>query len=96
MIKQLIKIIRYYLHKKQYYFLSDYIKEKSYLKYEYLLKLFIKYYKRTPDHNEKWRIVINTSHIIEQRKGYKGHWKRQKIRIYLLKKYNIEKYYIMT
>jgi hypothetical protein len=54
--------------------------------FDRLIYQFEERYEREPDRNEKFRRAINTSHIVERRRGWKGHSQRQRIRKYLLEK----------
>lgn len=64
-------------------------------KYQKLLSQFRKRYHRNPKNDEEFRIIINASHITIRRKGFKGHWGRQKVRKYLLEKHNVVDKYTM-
>jgi hypothetical protein len=55
----------------------------------WLLRILNKYF-LNPSHNELFRIVINASHITIRRRGFSGHWGRQKVRKYLLEKHGLD------
>src|SRR3989344_4427211 len=74
-------------HKK--HFLSQRVKSKADKKFYKLAYRFKKKYRREPNRNERFRIVINASHITIKRKGKRGHWGRQKVRKYLLEKHKV-------
>ncbi len=77
--------------KKRY--LSRKIKQKADRKYSKLLHRFKRNKRRNPHKNEKFRIIINASHITIRRRGKVGHWGRQKVRKYLLEKHKaVDKY----
>ena len=76
-------------------FLSKHLKYKSEQKYHKLHYRFVKARYREPDKNEKFRMVIQASHIAHRHRGSKGHWVRQKIRKHLLEKHKIVHKYIM-
>ncbi|PIN81330.1 hypothetical protein COV13_01670 [Candidatus Woesearchaeota archaeon CG10_big_fil_rev_8_21_14_0_10_32_9] len=75
--------------------LSKKVKIKADKKYEKLLAKFKKLKKRSPNKNDKFRLIINASHITIRRKGIKGHWGRQKVRKYLLEKHKVVDKYKM-
>lgn len=84
--------------------LSAKTKAKAEHKYRKLLAEFKKKNKRNPLKDELFRIVIAASHHtfpVKGRnsrrwmRGKKGHWNRQKVRKYLLEKYNIVDEYKM-
>jgi hypothetical protein len=76
-------------------FLSHKIKARAERKFRKRLRIFKKTHKRNPTKNELFMTVVNASHITDRRHGHKGHWKRQKIRKYLLEKHKIVKKYKM-
>jgi len=76
-------------------FISDKIKKRADRKFDKLIYRFKKRHKRSPTHDELFRIVINVSHMTILMPGKTGHWKRQRVRKYLLEKNHIVKNYIM-
>jgi hypothetical protein len=44
---------------------------------------FESYYRRPPTKNELVRLIIMTSHVIEDRTTLKSHWRRWRIRLFL-------------
>ncbi len=91
----LIKFIRTLLSIPNRLFLSNKLKSKADYKFNKLLMNFKWEHNRNPTKNELFRIIINASHITIRRRGYIGHWGRQKVRKYLLEKYNVVNKYIM-
>ena len=87
---------------KKIRFLSAKAKRKADLKYSKILAKFKREHKRKPTKNDLFRIVITASHHTlpvrgknsrRWMRGKGGHWKRQKVRRYLLEKHKIvEKY----
>ena len=77
------------------YSLSEKARLKADRKFDKLKNQFIKEKGREPNNNESFRIIINTSHITIRRRGFIGHWGRQKVRKYLLEKHNIVDKYKM-
>ena len=85
-------------------YLSKRFKNKADRKYRMLLKKWKQKHKRVPNKNEKFRIVIAASHHTYPVKGRnsrrwmrgkKGHWKRQRVRKYLLEKHKIVDDFVM-
>jgi hypothetical protein len=76
-------------------FISDKIKSRSDRKFDKSLFRFKQIHKRNPTHDELFRIIINVSHMTILMPGKTGHWKRQRVRKYLLEKNHIVKNYIM-
>ena len=81
--------------KKKRFYLSSEVRSKADWKYQKLLRKFKLRNKREPINREKFWIIVNASHITIRRKGFRGHWGRQKVRKYLLEKHGIRKNYIM-
>ena len=85
-------------------FLPPKIKSKADRKYSMILNKFKRNHKRKPTKDDLFRIVITASHHTYPVKGRNsrrwmrgnsGHWKRQKVRKYLLEKHNIVERFIM-
>jgi len=76
-------------------FLHHKTKVRAEMKFRKRLRIFKRIHKRNPTKNELFMTVVNASHITDRRHGRKGHWKRQKIRKYLLEKHKIVKNYKM-
>lgn len=92
-IKNIFKLIRKRVPRKV--FLSRSIRAKADRKYYKLYGQFKRKYHREPNKNEKFRIIINASHITIRRRGKSGHWGRQKVRKYLLEKNKIVHKFVM-
>ena len=76
---------------KKNYGLSYKAEEKAVRKHNKLLCQFIRTKKRKPNRYELGRIVVNASHVvIKYRKGWSGHYGRQKVRHYLFNLYGIK------
>jgi hypothetical protein len=78
-----------FVPKRKKIFLPYRIKARADRKFNKRLNIFKRQHKRKPTKNDLFRVVINASHITDRRHGHKGHWKRQKIRKYLLEKHHI-------
>jgi hypothetical protein len=85
-------------------FLPSKTKAKANRKYRKLLAEFKRKHKRKPSKNDLFKVVIAASHhtfpvkgrnVRRFTKGKIGHWNRQKVRKYLLKKYKIVENYKM-
>jgi len=81
--------------KKKPIFLPLRIKAKADRKFNKLLNIFKRKYRRAPTRNELFGIAISASHITIRKRGKRGHWGRQKIRKYLLEKHKIVEKYVM-
>ncbi len=75
--------------------LSGRLKRKADIKFNTLLDVFKNKNKHNPAKNEMFGMAVNASHLTIKKKGSSGHWKRQKVRKYLLEKHNIVKDYKM-
>lgn len=101
--KLLLKLIkRKPKRKKRKIFLTKKTKAKADRKYKKLLAEFKRKHKRIPTKNDLFRVVIAASHhtypvkgknVRRWTKGKRGHINRQKVRKYLLKKYDIDPNY---
>jgi hypothetical protein len=85
-------------------FLTQETRLKADRKYAKLLSAFIERNNRKPSKDEKFRLVITASHHVfpvkgrnsrRWMRGKRGHWKRQRVRKYLLEKHDIVKDYKM-
>jgi hypothetical protein len=76
-------------------FLPARIKVLANKKFNLMKYRFKKRYKREPSKEEYFRMIIQISHLIYRKRGNKAHWKRQRVRKYLLEKNRIVKEYIM-
>lgn len=84
-----------FVPKRKKIFLQYRVKARAERKFKKRLRIFKGIHKRNPTKNELIMTVVNASHITDRRHGHRGHWKRQKIRKYLLEKHNIVKNYKM-
>jgi len=76
-------------------YLSPKMRSKADWKYTKLLRKFKNRYRRNPTNHEKFRIIINASHITYRPRGTRSHWIRQRVRKYLLEKHNVVDRYKM-
>jgi hypothetical protein len=88
-------ILKKILSKRKPIALPRRVKIKADRKFNKLLRIFKRKYKRKPTKNELFRIIISASHITIRKRGKRGHWGRQKIRKYLLEKHKIVDNYVM-
>tara|TARA_R110002074_G_scaffold74384_3_gene170403 strand:- start:1254 stop:1604 length:351 start_codon:yes stop_codon:yes gene_type:complete len=97
-LKKIFSLFKTNKGRKKKAFLPPEIKTKSDEKYKRLLSKFKRENKRTPKRDEKFKLVVTASHHVypvkgknsrKWMRGEKGHWKRQKVRKYLLHKYKI-------
>lgn len=94
----ILRSVKRLLSKRRKIFLSGKSKSKAERKYRKLLAQFNRKHKRKPSKDDLFKIVITASHHTfpvkgknsrNWMRGRKGHWKRQKVRKYLLEKHNI-------
>ena len=90
------KIVSFFRKTNKYEFLKNTdLRKKSDLAFATRLYKFKKKYKRNPNRNEMFLIVVTTSHDVVKQLGRKGHWTRQRVRKYLLEKNKIRVSYRM-
>ncbi len=91
----IFSFLKWLFSPKQRELLSKKMSARADWKYSKRLRLFKQKYGRDPTNREKFRIIINASHITIRRPDNKGHWGRQKVRKYLLEKHGVVKKYRM-
>ena len=68
---------------------------KSDFRFNKLNSQFKRKFSRNPTRDELFKIIVHVSHMSIGTKGFKGHWKRQAVRKYLLEKHGIAGNYAM-
>ena len=95
---------RRYIQKQKRVFLSKRIRRKADIKFNKLLSKFKNKRRRNPTKDELFSIVNTSSHHVHPVKGRNsrrwtrgksGHWKRQRVRKYLLEKHQVVKNFKM-
>jgi hypothetical protein len=71
-------------------YMSFGLRLKSFKTHDASIRKFKERRDRKPTRRELGRIIINDSHKIIQKRGTKGHWRRQKIRRMLFEDHNIQ------